>query len=552
MRITYENQYKAFPNLIKLHRLNPLRWYSERYGGDVRDFKWSLHGGRYSDNFKWDGTPNPMATAWDALAMGQNAAVKSATGIGKTFSAARIATWFLDVYQGNSTVVLMGPSYKDVKDTLGLEMKKVFPAFQKIHPSAKWFDSVRIICDDSDLENSKWLLYAKSKGVKRKGESFNAGPQGIHAENLLIIIDEAAKIEPSVLKTIESTITGGNNLVLALGNPDSMIDPLHIFSTRPDTVEITASALDHPNVVLDKEIIPGAVTRKSILIRAGRTTEKYRKGVNWDSSDFQSRVRGITPKQSSDSLIKMEWIERAIERGQNGEYHPVTNPGGYEVDDFSYNACGIDVAASTNGDTGCVVTSEKNLVTAITEFVCPNAGDIAWNLIHGYEQAKEKNFLSYGLKSLYDLDIWDENVGVDTVGVGTSTIEVFQKHGHEDVKALIGGMQKDAVPQDKEGRLMFAFDNLRAQMYWQLSLDLKSGEIAICIDDAETLTRLKEEAIAPKYSKSKNAISIESKDIIKARLPQGRSPNILDALAYWNWVRKDRTWHGFSGSTRVA
>jgi hypothetical protein len=553
IRVTYRNQYTEFPNLRELHRLDPMRWYWERWGGRKEDFLWDYHGQQYANpKFRWDGTPNPMSAAWNALAMGQNVAMKSATSLGKTYWAARVAMWWLDVYAGNATVVLVGPSYQQVKDTLGAEVKKIFPKFNQIHETASWFDSVRIICDGQNLDNSKWLLYTKSKGVKKAGESLNAGLMGIHAENLLFIIDEGAKIEQSVLKAIENTVTGTNNLVVMLGNPDSIIDPLSVFSQRANTVSITASALDHPNVVLGREVVAGAVTRESIVERAGKVTVKHPKGIHYDTPIFQSRVRGITPNQSADSLIKMEWVEDAIRRGLHGEYHEVLNKEGYEFDDYSYNAVGIDVAASENGDMACVVGGDRNVVNLIHEFVCPNAGDIALNLIHGHEKAQEEGFLDYGLPSLHDMEVWGEHIGIDTVGVGTSTAEVFYREGFDEIKALKGGENKEAIPEDRQGKPIFRFENLRAQMLWQLHLDLKGREFAIAINDPEILDRLKQEAIAPKYTQSKNAITIESKDVIKGRLPNGRSPNILDALMYWNWVRKDRTTGTFSGSTRVS
>ena len=540
-RITYQNQYSLFPGLIELHRLDPLRWYQERWGGDVKDFLWDLHGGDYtSERFRWDGTPNPMATAWKALAMGQNVSLKSATSLGKTYNAARIALWFLDVYQNQSTkVILVGPSASQVKDTLGAELKKIFPKFNQIHLKAAWYDSIRILPEGpGDFDSATWSLSAKSKGVKKAGETANTGPQGIHATNLLFIVDEGAKIEASVLRSIENTVTGTNNLILMLGNPDSIIDPLHIFSQRPNTLEVRASGLDHPNVVLGEEVIPGAVTRQSIVERAGKITEQFPRGVNWDTSFFQSRVRGFTPDQSSDSLIKMAWVNDAIEKGQHGVVGN-SNPKGYKVDQWSYNAVGIDVAASETGDKGCVVAGQGNCVNYINQFICPNAGDVAYNLIYGSEEAKERNFISYGIPSLEDLDVYEDNVGIDTVGVGTSTLEVFLHEGYDDVKALIGGQDKEAIPSDPTGKPMLNFQNLRSQMLYTLAMDLKAGEIAISITDEQVLQELKEEAITPKYTISQTAITIERKDLIKERL--GRSPNILDALMYWNWVRKDRS-----------
>ena len=48
---------------------------------------------------------------------------------------------------------------------------------------------------------------------------------------------------------------------------------------------------------------------------------------------------------------------------------------------------------------------------------------------------------------------------------------------------------------------------------------------------------IKRELCIPKYATKGNYIEIESKEQIKKRLG-GKSPNIFDAVMYWNWVRK--------------
>jgi len=63
---------------------------------------------------------------------------------------------------------------------------------------------------------------------------------------------------------------------------------------------IRISAYDHPNIVLKRSIIPGAVTQKSIDIRRDEYGEK--------SNLYKSRVRGIAPAQAADSLIQRQWI----------------------------------------------------------------------------------------------------------------------------------------------------------------------------------------------------------------------------------------------------
>lgn len=48
---------------------------------------------------------------------------------------------------------------------------------------------------------------------------------------------------------------------LALGKPHSVSDVLHQFCLLPVTIHVRISALDHPNVVADDEIVPGSVAR---------------------------------------------------------------------------------------------------------------------------------------------------------------------------------------------------------------------------------------------------------------------------------------------------
>ena len=74
-------------------------------------------------------------------------------------------------------------------------------------------------------------------------------------------------------------------------------------------------------------------------------------------------------------------------------------------------------------------------------------------------------------------------------------------------------------------------------MAWELREDIRLGKIAIHITDQEVMLQLKRELCIPKYATKGNYIEIESKEQIKKRLG-GKSPNIFDAVMYWNWVRK--------------
>ena len=73
-------------------------------------------------------------------------------------------------------------------------------------------------------------------------------------------------------------------------------------------------------------------------------------------------------------------------------------------------------------------------------------------------------------------------------------------------------------------------------MYWALREDLRLGTVGIDIKDPEILTNLKRELIAPKFKVKDNAIYVEKKEEIIKRI--NKSPNLADAVVYWNWMRK--------------
>src|SRR5690349_10415278 len=110
--------------------------------------------------------------------------------------------------------------------------------------------------------------------------------QGMHAEHMLLIYEEAPGINPAIIEAGANTCTAPHNMRLAMGNPDSQDDALHQFCEQRNVTHVVISALDHPNLVTgDASVVPGAVSAKSIADRAA----KYGEG----SIMYDSRVRGI-------------------------------------------------------------------------------------------------------------------------------------------------------------------------------------------------------------------------------------------------------------------
>lgn len=525
-------------------RKNPIAWVAERLGEDPKDFVWSMHEGY--ENHKWDGDVNPLAQAWQvfgdayrSVSEGKNpeykyAAIESATGCAKTYTLARIVFWFLDCFP-NSLVITSAPSETQLKMGLWSEITMLFPKIKELrHHSQKWQLRLAMqpdVQDDSlseaekeKLKQSAWHAFAFTTGVKADEESSNKA-RGFHRKNMMIILEECTGIPLPILTAFQNTSTGNTNFILAVGNPDNEFDTLHQFAMQPDCKNVRISALDFPNIVLKSEKYAGAVTQSSIDSRA----LNYGEG----SPLYNAMVRGISPAQSADALIRSEWIDLILNK-EFADTDPLTD---------CYNAVGVDVANSIDGDKACLAWGKQNTLREVQEFQCDNATHLAYNLIWDEAELMSRGYTDYHTSTMQDYGVDSQCVGVDAVGVGVATINAFKDEDMQ-VTPLQGGVWTEVIPKElvslagkEDERPMYRFSNLRGQMAWELREDIRLGKIAIHISDPAILLKVKRELCLPKYSTKGNYIEIESKDQIKKRLG-GKSPNIFDAIMYWNWTRK--------------
>jgi hypothetical protein len=397
------------------------------------------------------------------------------------------------------------------------EISRSFDKFKAIRPYSQLY-SLRIQVDERPENPFRESHQAVGfvAGVGSSEESATKA-QGFHRENMLIITEETPGINIAVLTAFENTSTAGNNLILAVGNPDNVTDVLHQFcfpnlKPSPKVKHVRISAYDHPNILQQKEVIKGAITQESINFRK----DKYGETSNF----YKSRIRGISPSQSSDSLIKLEWItDNIIEY----EYDSESN--------YDYNSLGIDVANSETGDNACLAWMNGKILLEIQEFQCPNATHLAYNVV--YDDLEERGYDNYQTQKISYYQVMEGRIGIDTVGIGKATFNAFYDLGINPI-SLEGGALAAAIPQDSEGKPLYSFKSGRAQWYWQLREDLRLGKTKIAVKDKTIVKKLIQELVIPKYSLKNGYLVVEDKDNIKKRL--GHSPNLADAFVYANWV----------------
>lgn len=512
------------------YQKDPMLWLKERLKENPIDYQWSKMPGY--ENHKWDGDIDPLYTVWQALANGKKrAAVESATGTGKTFALARIVLWFLDCFE-DALVVTSAPKQAQLTLHLWAEIQKIFHKFKRLRSKAQLYN-LRLVVEDKDEKedfnldqadlSKSWHAVGFVAGIGSEEQSATKA-QGFHRKNMLILVEETPGMPNAIMTAFKQTSVGSNNLILAVGNPDSQLDPLHKFAMLPGTVAVRISAYDYPNVVLGREIIPGAVTRSSI--------EDRRLELGVESSLYKSRVRGISPAQSTDSLIKMEWVERAFKA-------KLPYDGGY-------HAVGVDVANSTDGDKAATAWGKGNALKYVKAFFCPNANHLAYNLFMSPEQLISSGYEDFEIPKLGEYDIIDGFIGVDPVGVGVATVNTLMDNGFHPI-SLSGSQWEEAIPEEeyvnKDNEVvkkpMYKFRNIRAQMYYELREDLRRGKVCFDFDeeDKELEETIKNQLVSIKVIYKDNGITIESKEDYKKRTG-GKSPNEMDAIVYWNWTRK--------------
>lgn len=517
----------------ELYRKDPMLWLEEVFGEKRESFQWSLNNPELYDKHEWDGDVDPIANAWIALAEGKLVGIKAATATGKTYALSRMVAWFADCYE-DSLIVTTAPSATQLKTNLWGEIQKASAILKRNARPFLEITSLKMYLEfhNKELDTRRTHMAIGEVSSAKNSEESAVKFQGYHRKHMLIILEEMAGIPPAVVTAALNTLDGSKtNLLIGVGNPDSELDQLSTFANLDYVASFRISAQDHPNVVTGETIFHGAVMQESINRRLVQYGE--------DSPLYLSRVRGITPTEGTNTLIRRAWVEPAF---VDDDYTEEVAGG--------YNAVGVDVANSDKGDMAALCYGKAGMITDIFEFQCPNASHLAYNLLMDTQELIQNDYEDFNVPTINELQILDQCVAIDTVGVGASTMNVFQNYGLTAL-AMAGGADRKLIPfeeRTKDGKtekvLLWDFHTGRDQWYWELREDFRNGRIKMRISDPKMRHRIMIELCTPKFIVDKAKIAVESKGGIKKRLG-GKSPNVADAIAYWNWGRKGYNIQGF-------
>lgn len=500
------------------YRKRPVDWLVEQLQIPRAHIEWSVL--EAYDGHPWDGTPDPFVVMANALANYdtngvRGVACESGTTTGKTVWLAWIILWFLACHEG-AIVVTVAPKEDQLRFHVWKQLTVFWPRFQELFPAAKK-DTLKIqMVPGSDA----WGAIGFVAGVAAHEVAGTADKaKGFHAPHMLIVYEEMTGVHQAIREAFKRTCRAPHNLQVGVGNPVHQYDGLHRFAVAPGTLAVRISCLDHPNIVTGNDAyIEGAVSGIG-LAQALRDVKGNEK-----DPEYLASVRGISPSEAKESLIKRAHLERAVKLGEAWQerYADARWP----------QAMGGDPANSTSGDPAGWCRYVGPVVVEVHADQCPDANQFGarlWRIAEAYK-------------------IPPEHIGIDPIGVGAGTVNEIRRllRHHEDAamryrhlpRLESGGkpVQRVAKPGEGAGWITDAnrFANLRAQMIWQFAQDLADEKIGLPNDE-----ELFEELLTFTYEVRSNKVYILEKEKIRELLK--RSPNKADCVVYGNWVRARTT-----------
>jgi hypothetical protein len=233
-------------------------------------------------------------------------AVPSAHGTGKSYTASRIAAYWIASHPvGEAFVVTTAPTGAQVKGILWRELARAH---------SRGALPGRLSIPKGEGGQAEWYIGSELVGWGRKPQDLTDSKQamqsfqGIHARYILVILDEATGVPGWLWDAALSLMTNANARILAIGNPD---DPTTKFEEvcRPGSGwnVIPVSAFDTP--AFTGESVP-EVVREGLVSREWVADAEKDYGGK-DNPLYQSKVLGIFPDTSDDAVISPAMIRSA-------------------------------------------------------------------------------------------------------------------------------------------------------------------------------------------------------------------------------------------------
>jgi hypothetical protein len=457
-----------------------------------------------------------------------------------THSAARIAVWFYKCFPGAQVYTTAAPPEDNLRRLLWGEISNVVSR----HPSLFTDDRRSLMhLERSPVE----FLTGVTIPLNTQPNEREARFSGKHAPYLLFIVDEGDAVPSEIYRAIEGCMSGGFARMLIMLNPRQKTGPVWQMTRDRRANVLQLSAINHPNVITGKELMPGAVNRETTVRRIQEMSRPLSPNEQPDSQCFQVPAfmvgytatgkdgrpyppieagwRKVTenslwymtfgeyPPQGDNQLIADDWIDAAVSRwhayvARFGEVPPVNVQAviGLDVADFGVDSNvltprwgGFVGRCYTWGGVDLGVTADRTVDILATMPPARNAlGEM----------------------------VAISRICVDANGLGAGAPPLINRRLRHKVRVIGVRVTEKADEKAKQGlEELGEFVSLRDQLWWAVREWLRTDKGAMLPPDDE----LRDELLAPTYGRDrKGNIHVMSKDDMKAQLR--RSPDKAESL----------------------
>lgn len=486
----------------------------------------------------------------------KSVAVRAGHGVGKSFLAAILACWWIDTRPIQYVFVAStAPSADQVSAILWREIRK-FHALS--HQRFKEGKTERALPGYITMDN-KWRDdMGNLLGQGRKPPDYSEDAfQGIHAEYVLAIGDEACGLSENMIDSLSNITSNAKSRRLLIANPTNPrsrlgaifldttphefeVDGVKVWMTLQDVWDLHhISVLHSPNFhgggkcSCEEHIGQPLGLGLSSQALASLTDESYvteKKGeYGEDSARYKARVLGEFAYESGNNLFD----EYDIATARDAECFLVSD---------SKLVLGVDVARSINGDSTFVYSYTTGLMREWIEVEDPDGTKTAvlgkvtdhrggqlrkvdsWKGVPLVDRIERDGTPTVGQATLihqHAIELGATEVRVDAGGLGQGLIDGLMalSYGHYLVIDMHGG-DKSPDPHKWYNNRAFQYDFMRTRFF--------AGEIDIDPADKVLIEQL--EDILVEFKDKHGEKLIESKDSMRKR--GVKSPDAADAAWY--------------------
>lgn len=403
--------------------------------------------------------------------------LQACAGPGKTAVEAWCGLWFLGL-QGTKHEHPKGAavsvSRDNLRDNLWAELAKWLNRSPYLSRYFEW-TSNRIACRD---HRETWFLAARSFAKSASAEEQGKTLAGLHAEFVVLLIDESGAIPPTILRAGEQALSRCKfGKMLQAGNPISLEGMLYAAATTLRgqwyVIKVTGDP-DDPKAWVHS---PRVGTEP--LEWARQQIATYGRDNPW----VKAMILGVFPPSSINTLLSLEEVEASMARA--------ITPDAYE---WAQKRLGVDVARF--GDDRSVIFPRQGLM-AFPPIV---KAKVRTTAIAAAVARADARWGGVDLIFVDDTGHWGHGVIDNLIDAGYPVHPVVYSDDAIDPR----------------------FYNRRAEMWMQGAEWVKGhGKLPFVPDMVSELTQ-------PTYTFVNGKFLLESKDQIKKRL--GKSPDLGDAF----------------------